>query len=160
MCLDFKRRETTCERRECDHHRAAISLLEDPAKRLIRARGFSVKTFLGRSKGEAQRGRTRTPRAQLQARRDLVDAETEQSSFSCKRGREQLQTRAGAPEIQCSEIRAGESSSHLVRSTCDAYPRGNSRGDGSKYRAILARARGNWRVRRFIRRRHNDYASP
>jgi hypothetical protein len=47
MCLDFKRRETTCERRECDHHRAAISLLEDPAKRLIRARGFSVKTFFG-----------------------------------------------------------------------------------------------------------------
>ena len=126
MCLDFKRRETTCERRECDHHRAAISLLEDPAKRLIRARGFSVKTFLGRSK--VRRSGAERGHHARNCRHCLTSSmpKTEQSSFSCKRGREQLQTRAGAPEIQCSEIRAGESSSHLVRSTCDAYPRGNS----------------------------------
>jgi len=45
MCLDSKRGKPPDERRGRGNHRAAISLLEDPAKRLIRVRGFSVKFF-------------------------------------------------------------------------------------------------------------------
>jgi hypothetical protein len=46
---------------ENGNHRAAISLLEDPAKRLIRARRFSVKFFLPH-RGTRETGRSRASR--------------------------------------------------------------------------------------------------